>query len=92
MSSNHHHHSKQGGKKAGKEKNSFQFKRTKDFNNALNDMAYEQSGFLEKENDYETITQHEIIANVDMFSAQKYFDLHLEKFGPYRLNYTRNGR
>lgn len=38
------------------------------------------------------ITQYEIMQNVDMFSAQKYFDLDLDNFGPYRLNYTRNGR
>ena len=75
----------------GKEKK-FQFKRTKQFNNVLNEVAQEAPGFLEKEHDHETITQHEIIENVDMLSAQKYFDLHLNEFGPYRVNYTRNGR
>ena len=48
--------------------------------------------FLEKETENEVITQHDIIENVDMFSAQKYFELNLDKFGPYRLNYSRNGR
>ena len=50
------------------------------------------SSYLEKEDEYENVTQHEIIQNVDLFSAQKYFDLNLDKFGPYRINYTRNGR
>ena len=48
--------------------------------------------YLEKENQDEVITQYEIIQNVDMFSAQKYFELNLENFGPYRINYTKNGR
>lgn len=68
------------------------FKKTSDLNGVLKDVALEQSGYLEKENDLESITQHDIIESVDLFSAQKYFDLNLDKFGPYRLNYTRNGR
>ena len=47
--------------------------------------------YLEKEKD-EVVSQYEIIQNVDMFSAQKYFELNLENFGPYRINYTKNGR
>ena len=50
------------------------------------------NSYIEKEHDKEKITQHEIINNVDLFSAQKYFDLNLDQFGPYRINYTRNGR
>jgi hypothetical protein len=50
------------------------------------------NSYIEKEHDKEKITQHEIINNVDLFSAQKYFDLSLNQFGPYRINYTRNGR
>jgi U3 small nucleolar RNA-associated protein 7 len=58
----------------------------------LSDVAYEQTGFLEKEHEDEIVTQHDIIEQVDLLSAQKYFELNLDKFGPYRLNYTRNGR
>jgi U3 small nucleolar RNA-associated protein 7 len=47
---------------------------------------------LEKDDPNEEITQHDIVNSVDLFSAQKYFELNLDKFGPYRLNYSRNGR
>jgi U3 small nucleolar RNA-associated protein 7 len=47
---------------------------------------------LEKDDPNEQITQHDIVNNVDLFSAQKYFELNLDKFGPYRLNYSKNGR
>ncbi|XP_071801836.1 WD repeat-containing protein 46-like [Asterias amurensis] len=54
----------------------------------------EESGFLEAEKGEETfhITQQDISEAVDIASATKSFDLKLEQFGPYRLNYTRNGR
>ena len=68
------------------------FKKTSDLNGVLMDVALERSGYLEKEDDHEKITQHDIIENVDIYSAQKYFDLNLEKFGPYNINYSRNGR
>ncbi|RMZ94588.1 WD repeat-containing 46 [Brachionus plicatilis] len=64
----------------------------RDLNNIMNDVAFAQSGFLEKEDENEVINQRSIVENVDLFSAQKYFELNLDKFGPYRLNYTRNGR
>ena len=53
---------------------------------------FQSLSYIEKEHENEVITQHEILNNVDLFSAQKYFDLNLDKFGPYRLNYSRNGR
>lgn len=36
--------------------------------------------------------QSEIVKNVDISSARKNFDLTFDKFGPYHMNYTRNGR
>ena len=38
------------------------------------------------------LTQAEIKRSVDITSASKIFDLNLEKFGPYRHRFTRNGR
>ncbi|CAH1787344.1 unnamed protein product [Owenia fusiformis] len=54
----------------------------------------EQPGFLEvgADEDITTITQHDISNAVDITSAQKYFELKLKQFGPYRANYSRNGR
>lgn len=37
-------------------------------------------------------TQDDIKQNVDISSATKSFKLNLEDFGPYKINYTRNGR
>ncbi|XP_011506251.1 PREDICTED: WD repeat-containing protein 46 [Ceratosolen solmsi marchali] len=53
----------------------------------------ETHGYLEKDPG-ETTTQFkqsEIVSNIDITSATKYFELNLE-FGPYSLRYTRNGR
>jgi len=36
--------------------------------------------------------QEDIVKNVDISSAQKHFDLKFDQFGPYSLNYSRNGR
>uniref|UniRef100_A0A0N5AI28 WD_REPEATS_REGION domain-containing protein n=1 Tax=Syphacia muris TaxID=451379 RepID=A0A0N5AI28_9BILA len=38
------------------------------------------------------IRQQEIVDAVDIASATKHFNLILERFGPYRMNYTVNGR
>ncbi|EJD75560.1 hypothetical protein LOAG_17304 [Loa loa] len=54
----------------------------------------EHEGFLagdEGELTY-TIKQKDICDAVDIASASKHFDLRLKRFGPYRTNYTRNGR
>lgn len=37
-------------------------------------------------------TQKQIVESVDIASAAKHFELQLEKFGPYRAKYSRNGR
>lgn len=54
----------------------------------------EESGYLVAESDEETTeyTQSEIVQNVDITSASKCFKLNLEEFGPYKINYTKNGR
>jgi U3 small nucleolar RNA-associated protein 7 len=54
----------------------------------------EEPGFLEGDGLEKTykFTQKQIAKAVDIGSAQKQFDLHLDKSGPYRVSYTRNGR
>ncbi|CAA9997748.1 unnamed protein product [Nesidiocoris tenuis] len=53
----------------------------------------EESGFLQTDEGEVSkyLTQKQIVANVDITSATKYFNLDLD-FGPYRVDYTRNGR
>jgi U3 small nucleolar RNA-associated protein 7 len=53
-----------------------------------------EAGFLETDGLKKTcyVTQNEISASVDIQSSQKVFDLEMEKFGPYRIDYTRDGR
>ncbi|XP_073242728.1 WD repeat-containing protein 46-like [Porites lutea] len=54
----------------------------------------EQPGYLEAEGLEKTFKfkQKDIADVVDVASARKYFELNLDTFGPYRVNYTRNGR
>ncbi|XP_073417459.1 WD repeat-containing protein 46 [Dendrobates tinctorius] len=54
----------------------------------------EEAGFLEGDEgeDTSTITQQDIADVVDITSASKHFTLSLNQFGPYRVNYSRNGR
>ncbi|KAJ2358944.1 putative U3 small nucleolar RNA-associated protein 7 [Coemansia erecta] len=54
----------------------------------------ESAGFLEAESMERTykFTQRELAEHVDIASAGKIFDLQLGDFGPYSLDYTRNGR
>ena len=41
---------------------------------------------------YIRVTQTQIKKSVDVESADKGFDLNLPQFGPYTIDYTRNGR
>ncbi|RIA99013.1 WD40-repeat-containing domain protein [Glomus cerebriforme] len=54
----------------------------------------EDPGYLETEGIEKTfnITQKQLKENVDEDSTKKIFDLKLPTFGPYSLDYTRNGR
>ncbi|XP_052789816.1 WD repeat-containing protein 46-like [Mya arenaria] len=57
-------------------------------------LLQEESGCLQAEDGEDTtsISQHDLAKAVDISSAEKFFELKLPDFGPYRLNYTRNGR
>ncbi|KAK9369887.1 WD40-repeat-containing domain protein [Lipomyces kononenkoae] len=57
-------------------------------------LLQEDAGFLEAEGMEKTYkyTQDELIKNVDVTTARKGFQLTLEHFGPYEIDYTRNGR
>nr|CAB3267707.1 WD repeat-containing protein 46-like [Phallusia mammillata] len=54
----------------------------------------EEPGFIEAEEGESTwkIQQQDIAGAADIASANKFFELNLDQFGPYRLDYTRNGR
>ncbi|XP_033730001.1 WD repeat-containing protein 46-like [Pecten maximus] len=54
----------------------------------------EEAGYLEGDDGTHTteISQRDIVEAVDIMSAQKHFELRLNEFGPYRSQYTRNGR
>ncbi|KAJ1642853.1 putative U3 small nucleolar RNA-associated protein 7 [Coemansia asiatica] len=62
---------------------------------ARNEMLLtEDAGFLEAEGMERTykFTQKQISENVDVSSSAKIFDLKLNEFGPYALQYSSNGR
>lgn len=54
----------------------------------------EERGYLEAEGMERTykFSQKELVKAVDVSTAQKGFDLKLPLFGPYSMDYTRNGR
>lgn len=54
----------------------------------------EEVGVLEAEGVERTYhaKQKDIAASLNLTSAQNYFDLKLDKFGPYKISYTRNGK
>ena len=55
----------------------------------------DNGGLMEAENDLERtwrITQDEIVKSSAVATKGKQFSLELEEFGPYAVDYTRNGR
>lgn len=54
----------------------------------------EEQGFIESEGMEKTwrYKQDEIVENVDISTANKRFELKLNDFGPYTIDYSRNGR
>ncbi len=57
-------------------------------------LLQEEKGYIEAEGMERTFKfkQQDIKEAVDITTAKKSFDLNLTDFGPYRLDYTRNGR
>lgn len=57
-------------------------------------LLQEEVGFLEAEGMEKTFRfkQDEIVKAVDISTANKRFELNLKEFGPYTIDYTRNGR
>ena len=58
-------------------------------------LLQDDAGFLEGDSDDEftgKVTQTQIRKAVDVESADKGFELNLPQFGPYTIDYTRNGR
>jgi len=53
-------------------------------------MLKTDKGFIRRAS--EPLGQDEIVKAVDITNASKHFELKLEKLGPYKLNYFRNGR
>lgn len=55
-----------------------------------------QAGFVAPDEDDHSLTysvrQKDIADAVDLASATKHFELKLPRFGPYRIDYTDNGR
>lgn len=53
-----------------------------------------ESGYIEMENGIKTykLTQKELRQNVDLNTARNIMNLSLTNFGPYNVNYSRNGR
>lgn len=81
----------------GKQKRSFKGKQTKNMKTGKKTSKLdimEEPGFIEYGSDEEDerLTQTEIAEAVDVTSATKYFELNLPDFGPYSINYSRNGR
>ncbi|KAK9468021.1 WD40-repeat-containing domain protein [Lipomyces arxii] len=57
-------------------------------------LLQEDAGYLEAEGMEKTykFTQDELRKNVDITTAHKGFELKLDHFGPYEIDYTKNGR
>lgn len=57
-------------------------------------LLLEQQGYLEPSNELEQtykLKQDELVKEVDVATKRKRFDLKLDQFGPYTIDYTRSG-
>ena len=54
----------------------------------------EEAGYLEAEENEKTtdFSQKDLLPHFDLQTAAKVFDLSLDQLGPYKLDYSRNGR
>ena len=50
-----------------------------------------ETGFIDTEDKTFKLTQRELRDAVDMNAARKSFELNLDTYGPYRIDYTTNG-
>uniref|UniRef100_T1JJV8 BING4 C-terminal domain-containing protein n=1 Tax=Strigamia maritima TaxID=126957 RepID=T1JJV8_STRMM len=57
-------------------------------------LLFEESGYIEADEGEDTLalTQSKIAESVDITSATKYFDIKDVKYGPFSIDYSRNGR
>ncbi|XP_017774657.1 PREDICTED: WD repeat-containing protein 46 [Nicrophorus vespilloides] len=71
-----------------------QFKKATEQSARVEILLSEKGGGIEADEGEKTkdIKQIDIVKNVDVASAAKSFELHLNEFGPYQVKYTRNGK
>ncbi|SJM85748.1 probable U3 small nucleolar RNA-associated protein 7 [Zygosaccharomyces bailii] len=89
-----HRRSKDKKLRAGLKKIDDQYKDAVSSAAATQYLLPESAGFLEAEDEMEKtfkVKQSEIKDNVDIATANKALDLSLKEFGPYSVNFTRNG-
>ena len=80
--------------KAGLQKLDDKYNEAVSYAAATEYLLTENQGLMEAENELEKtfkVTQDDIKGSVDVTTANKALDLKLDDFGPYNINYSRNG-